>query len=242
MAFFYSTRARLALLDNDLSSAEHLIKLADMNFDSGNMHYNLELPRLTYCAVLLAHDSPSKTKEAIQKLEEFGHIAEKTRNVPQLIRANIFRAIAYKKINDQGKAKEFLVRSLELAQPGRWIYPFKEAGQELLEMLNVSGINDELKDFTAELTSELSAMNTRVRNDLSQKTNTYGLYEIDPLTYRETDVLILLAERMSNKEIANKLYISESTVKRHTINIYQKLNVHKRSEAVARAKSLGIIR
>ena len=63
----------------------------------------------------------------------------------------------------------------------------------------------------------------------------------DLLTAREMDVLLLLCEPLSNKEIANKLYLSPSTVKRHTINLYSKLGVHSRREAVATAINLGII-
>lgn len=64
---------------------------------------------------------------------------------------------------------------------------------------------------------------------------------IEPLTYREQEILDLLALRLSAKEIAQRLVISDRTVKRHTANIYQKLAVHGRQEAVAEAKSLGLL-
>ena len=61
------------------------------------------------------------------------------------------------------------------------------------------------------------------------------------LTTRELEVLILLAQRLSNKEIGEKLFISPDTVKRHTVNIYSKINVHTRQEAVAKARDMGIL-
>ena len=64
---------------------------------------------------------------------------------------------------------------------------------------------------------------------------------IEPLTNRELDVLELLAKRFQDKEIAEKLFISPTTVKTHLKNIYQKLNVSKRREAVESAKALGIL-
>ena len=64
---------------------------------------------------------------------------------------------------------------------------------------------------------------------------------IDPLTNRELDILYLLADRLSNKEIAEKLFISITTVKGHLRNIYQKLDVSKRREAVAKANKLKIL-
>ena len=59
------------------------------------------------------------------------------------------------------------------------------------------------------------------------------------LTAREIDVLALLREPLSTKEIARRLAISPATVKRHTINIYGKLGVSGRWDAVARAEELG---
>jgi LuxR family maltose regulon positive regulatory protein len=64
---------------------------------------------------------------------------------------------------------------------------------------------------------------------------------VDPLTNRELNVLDLLAQRLSNKEIADKLFISTTTVKGHLQNIYGKLNVSKRRDAVDKAHTLGIL-
>jgi LuxR family maltose regulon positive regulatory protein len=61
------------------------------------------------------------------------------------------------------------------------------------------------------------------------------------LTHRELDVLVLLSRRLSNKEIADKLFIAPTTVKGHLQNIYQKLDVSKRREAIEKAKKIGII-
>jgi LuxR family maltose regulon positive regulatory protein len=63
----------------------------------------------------------------------------------------------------------------------------------------------------------------------------------EPLTNRELDVLELLAQRLSNKEIAEKLFVAPTTVKGHLNNIYQKLEVGKRREAVVKAQKIGII-
>ena len=64
---------------------------------------------------------------------------------------------------------------------------------------------------------------------------------IEPLTNRELEVLELLAQRLQNKEIAEKLFVSPATVKSHLESIYQKLNVNKRREAIDKAHKLGIL-
>jgi LuxR family maltose regulon positive regulatory protein len=62
-----------------------------------------------------------------------------------------------------------------------------------------------------------------------------------PLSKRELEILALLAQRLSNKEIAGRLHISPETVKRHANTIYEKLDVHSRQEAVAKAAGLGVL-
>jgi ATP/maltotriose-dependent transcriptional regulator MalT len=64
---------------------------------------------------------------------------------------------------------------------------------------------------------------------------------VEQLTERELDVLELLAQRLSYKEISDKLYVSTATVKSHIHNIYGKLNVSKRREAVEKAMKIGIL-
>jgi LuxR family transcriptional regulator, maltose regulon positive regulatory protein len=64
---------------------------------------------------------------------------------------------------------------------------------------------------------------------------------VDPLTNRELDILDLIAQRLSSKEIAETLFISTTTVKGHLQNIYGKLNVKKRREAVEKTKKIGIL-
>jgi LuxR family maltose regulon positive regulatory protein len=61
------------------------------------------------------------------------------------------------------------------------------------------------------------------------------------LSNRELDVLELLSQRLSNKEIADRLHVSPETIKKHTRNLYQKLDVHGRREAVARGVATRLL-
>jgi LuxR family maltose regulon positive regulatory protein len=64
---------------------------------------------------------------------------------------------------------------------------------------------------------------------------------IEALSGRELEVLELIARGFTNHEVAGNLSISLSTVKGHLTNIFNKLNVHNRTQAVARARSLGLL-
>ena len=64
---------------------------------------------------------------------------------------------------------------------------------------------------------------------------------IEPLSEREREVLQLVAEGLTNREIASRLFLSLNTVKGHTRNIYGKLTVHSRTQAIARSQELGLL-
>ena len=70
---------------------------------------------------------------------------------------------------------------------------------------------------------------------------TNGEIYADDLTWREQDILVLLAERLTNREIANRLHLAESTVKDYVGRIFEKLYVKNRREAVERAETLGLL-
>ena len=64
---------------------------------------------------------------------------------------------------------------------------------------------------------------------------------VEPLSERELEILQLVAEGLTNREIASRLYLSLNTVKAHTRNIYGKLGVNNRTQAAARGRALGIL-
>jgi len=237
----YAIRARLALLNNDIETASHLIKTANMDFDSGTMLFHIEVPRITLCRILLAQNNSESTNEALGMLEELLTLAEKTRNIPQLINIQTLLAIGYKQKDNTNKAIESLTKALTIAEPGYWIHPFAEGGTEIHSLLLQINTDDKPGKFVAVLLRELSDANTTSFHNSARKSPTQNAENLNRLSNREMDVIHLLEKRLSNKEIAAELYISESTVKRHTITIYQKLDVNKRREAVLKAREMGII-
>jgi LuxR family maltose regulon positive regulatory protein len=63
---------------------------------------------------------------------------------------------------------------------------------------------------------------------------------VEPLSERELEVLQLVAGGLTNQEIASRLFLALNTVKSHSRNIYGKLDVHSRTQAIARAQALGL--
>ena len=141
------------------------------------------------------------------------------------------------------KALAALGRAVALAKPGRLVRLFPEMGDRvgvLLQALRARGQEDV---FVDELVASFSGNGAVTETQSGRPLPSVGHdYLVESLvTNREVDVLELLAERLSNKEIARRLVISPATVKRHTLSIYRKLGVGSRREAVAKARRLGLL-
>jgi LuxR family maltose regulon positive regulatory protein len=137
-------------------------------------------------------------------------------------------SVAFYKKEDITKAVELLTKAIILAEKGNFIYPFAEQ----FEIVNI--ILSEIKSNDDKITGYILLLRDSISNKEKIKTSI--------LSNRELDIINLLAQRLSNQEIADELFISKSTVKRHIMNIYKKLEVNKRQEAVEKAIEANIIK
>jgi len=232
--FARSAQMRLAILRNDMEKVRYLQHVIDFSSDRGTMLFWLELPRITECRFFIAQGTPSSLKKAVRLLTEHLQFARSTHNVLQQIVILPLLAAAYEKLNQRQKAIQTLSDAVTLAEPGGLIHPFLEPAPEMIRLFGRLKQRGETREFISQIINALPT-------PPSDGSRTGQTQLLDPLTDREMDVLSLLAQRYSNKEIATRLYITPATVKRHTVNIYQKLEVNGRRQAVERAMALGIL-
>ena len=132
--------------------------------------------------------------------------------------------------------------ALELAEPEGFISIFIDEGTSLLETLTTFLEWDEIGKATSDYVERiLVAFPVEQRADISAKPKATESGLIDPLSKRELEVLTLIEAGHSNQEIAEHLVITLHTVKKHSSNIYGKLGVNSRTQAVARARQLGLL-
>jgi LuxR family transcriptional regulator, maltose regulon positive regulatory protein len=133
--------------------------------------------------------------------------------------------------------------AVERVRPAGLVRTFVDFGPPMLELLTKLARRKQSADpFIERLTDAFPQTAPRTVGTLPHGTGQDLVLElVEPLTWRELDILELIAHRLSNKEIGAKLTISPLTVKRHSINIYQKLQVGGRREAVEKATDLGLL-
>lgn len=183
-----------------------------------------------------------RSGEVGQVMEIYARIcprAKREGRMARLIELSLFKAVALSETGEPESALGAFENCLALAGPEGLKRIFIEAGEPVLELLRQAVRKGDRSGYALKLLSELDngegglGFTRRVEPELQPL--------IEPLTDREMDVLRLICEGFSNQAIANRLIVSVNTVKKHTSNIYSKLDVRNRAQAAIRAREIGLV-
>lgn len=200
----------------------------------------LEPPSLTVLRVRLAAGTPESLATALELAETCLRQAEKAHNARQIIQVTALQALIRHRLRQPAKAMAALDQALILGEPGSFTRTFLDLGPAMAELLERfdqrRGSNPYVKRLLAAFARELAPAG---RHD--QIAHYVQLHGITPLTQRELEVLALVDQRLTVKEMAEQLVISPHTVKNHLSNIYSKLGVNNRRQAAAKARDVGLL-
>jgi LuxR family transcriptional regulator, maltose regulon positive regulatory protein len=178
----------------------------------------------------------------LRKDEEAGRI----HNVISIL---VLQAKAYAQAKHTTAAMKVLERAVTLAEPAGYVRVFVNEGAPLQALLakmlsaiepsQAAYIGKLLAAFPQPLPQVLDVK--RVEKVATKAAPTSSSVLLEPLSGREQEVLELLAAGMANQEIAKRLVVTVGTVKTHIKSIYGKLGVHSRTQAIARARELGLL-
>lgn len=177
--------------------------------------------------------------QAITLLQALSMRAEKGGRIMRVIEILNLQALALAAMGDNSAAMIPLERSLAIAEPLGFIRSYVDEGPPMAGLLKEARSQGVYPGYAAQLLLAFQGSETISTADSTASAINASL--IEPLSEREIEVLQLLSEGLSNLEIANRLYISLNTVKVHTRNIYGKLGTSNRTQAVATARSMGIL-
>ncbi|MCG2786471.1 MAG: LuxR C-terminal-related transcriptional regulator [Anaerolineae bacterium] len=191
-------------------------------YDETQMEYPLTLK----ARLLLKTGQPAAALEVLDNA-----LAGMRAEVARLtVRPHVFRALALQALGDESAALAALTQALTLSEPENRMMTFLREGQAMEKLLRVADRKAICPEFTRHLLAAFARREKPVAEAL-----------IEPFSERELDVLRLLATNLDAPEIAEKLIISANTVRTHIKNLYRKLNVHSRHEALARARELKLV-
>ncbi len=237
-------QAELALRQDRLADAEAWLGTFEPSpFPRGEVSSNDEL---TAIKILMRRGTPAALRDASEELTELKSYFERIHNTRFLIETLALQGMVYQAQDNTSLAVASLQQAVTLAIPCGFIRLFVDLGPEMSRLLNRLKLNEEALCYVGKIQAAFRDYSSRVGEASTASTiaatsvvNSSGL--LDPFTKREQEVLGLLSSHLTAKEIADNLYISVKTVRRHTDNIYSKLGVHGRGEAVAKAIGLEIL-
>jgi LuxR family maltose regulon positive regulatory protein len=236
-----SCYARIALLRGDMKSAADHARMISDEPTPANLFMWLESPPITKARVLIASGSQESLQNASRLLGVIRQQSEACRFTCQTIEVTVLQSLLFEKQGHSDAALKSLEEAVVMAEPGGWIRPFVESGRPMKELLERLEEQKGSTDFLRRVREAFVAMPARTQG-VAAGTRTSGAagetWGEEPLTRRELDILELLVQRLQNKEIASRLFVSPETVKTHLKHLYQKLDVSNRREAAARAAEI----
>ena len=153
----------------------------------------------------------------------------------------VLQAVALHAHGEKDKAVQLLGEALALAEPGGFIRIFVDEGQPMALLLAEVAARGTMPEYTAKLLAACAADGPRPAADAVRPASLAAQPLIEPLSERELEVLRLIAQGLSNQEIGERLFLALDTVKGHNRRIFEKLQVQRRTEAIARARELGLL-
>jgi LuxR family maltose regulon positive regulatory protein len=237
-------RARLLLARGDLAAAARWTQARGLGAGD-EPSYPHEPEYLVLARVLLAQDRPN---QALGLLERLRASAAAQGRLGSLIEIQALLALALAASGEEAGALAVLAEALTLACPQGYVRVFADEGAPMGALLGrlvtaqrtqQTGAADVPLDCLARLLRAFDATHAAPHSGRGATAAVPGL--VDPLTDREVEVLGLLAAGRSNQRIAEELVVSLDTVKKHVSHVMDKLGVANRTEAVARARELGLL-
>jgi LuxR family maltose regulon positive regulatory protein len=231
---------KLWLAQGDLQAASRWAASQEECFGSDDLFgFENELTHITQVRVFVTLNKPNEAIGLLSHLEETARSAGRMGRVIEIM---LLEALAMRESGDSERALLALTKCLTLAEPEGYVRVFLDEGQPMQMLLTqwlAHASAGPLRDYAIHLLSQFDA-EPNVVTPAQEKVSTTGDL-VEPLSQRELEVLHLMALGRTNQEIAQQLIVAPGTIKAHTASIYRKLDVANRTEAVARARQLGIL-
>jgi LuxR family maltose regulon positive regulatory protein len=238
-------RARFWLAQGNLPAAIRWIQQSGIRANEEPIYLH-EFELLTLARVLITQGSTQRDEqtlhEALGLLKRLRQAAEAGDRMGRVMEISMLQALGLQGRGDTDEALAALGRALALAEPESYVRTFVDEGAPMARLLYEAAARGIAPEYAGRLLAAFPDVDSALdSSEVKPQSKRPPTEMVEPLSGRELEVLGLIAEGLSNQEIAVKLHLSLNTVKVHSSNIYGKLGVNNRTRAVAKAKTLAIL-
>jgi LuxR family transcriptional regulator, maltose regulon positive regulatory protein len=222
----------------DVAGAQVLTLLRQDNLAAAaQLAQTHQLP-ISQARVHLAQGDPST---ALAVLEPLRRQTDAKGWADERLEVMVLQAVAHQAHGERDEAVQLLGDALAQAELGGFIRMFVDEGIPMARLLSEAAAHGIMPDYTSRLLAVFEA-EAQMSEDRSYPPSAPPAHSLtEPLSQRELEVLQLIAQGLSNREISERLFLALDTVKGHNRRIYGKLLVQRRTEAVAKARALNIL-
>ncbi len=219
-------RVRWWLARDELAAADRWMEQEGLD---GDVELDIARPvaHILFARALIAH---RRYDDALSVVDRLLEAVEAGGPTGWLIEVLALKALATQAQGDESRATELLGRALALAEPEGYVRLFLDEGEPMRRLLQHAVTESVAQEYAGRLLAAFPAPASPGTGDL-----------LEPLNDREMAIVRFMSAGLSNRDIADELYLSVNTVKWHARNIYGKLGVGSRSMAVARARDLNLL-
>jgi len=187
------------------------------------------------------HLAQGDTSAALATLAPWRRQAEAKGWEDERLVVMVLQAVALQAHGEEDEAAQLLGDALALAEPGGFVRIFVDEGTPMARLLSEAAARGIMPGYSAKLLAAFEAEEPKGEDGSYLPPAPPAQPLTEPLSQRELEVLRLIAQGLSNREIGKRLFLAVDTVKGHNRRIFAKLMVRRRTEAVATARSLGIL-
>lgn len=235
-------KVRIYLKQGRLAKAQEWVHEHTFSVDD-DLSYLREFEHITLARVLLAEyqvdQKEGSVKDALRLLKRLLKAAEDQKRMGSILEIQIATGLSYHALGNTSQAFASLEHALILAGREGFVRIFLGEGEPMRSLL--TDFRRSLEKQTRGKPHELMEYVNKLLSAFAQPKEKQQSKLVEPLSKRELEILQLIAQGLSNSEISKRLFLALNTVKGHNRIIFDKLQAQNRTEAVARARELGLL-